>query len=204
MPERVIVYVDGFNLYFGMLDGGYRKYLWLDVKGLASALAEPTRALLHTKYFTSRIQGPVDKRQRQNAIIDANRWSDGITYYFGEYQRSTITCRACGATYERHSEKRTDVNIAAELLVDAHEDRFDMAILISGDNDLLPVVKALRSAFPKKRIRVAFPPKRHTNAMKQAANSHVYIGEPHLRDNQLPDEVTLPSGFVIRRPTSWR
>jgi hypothetical protein len=32
--ERVITYVDGFNLYFGMRSRGWRRYYWLDVKRL--------------------------------------------------------------------------------------------------------------------------------------------------------------------------
>lgn len=29
--ERVIAYVDGFNLYFGMKDAGFEAYKWLDL-----------------------------------------------------------------------------------------------------------------------------------------------------------------------------
>ena len=38
MPERLLVYVDGFNLYHGMHDEYGHKYLWLDVVKLARAL----------------------------------------------------------------------------------------------------------------------------------------------------------------------
>lgn len=30
MPERVIAYVDGFNLYFGLCEAGFRRFLWLE------------------------------------------------------------------------------------------------------------------------------------------------------------------------------
>ena len=34
--ERVIAYVDGFNLYFGIRDAGFHKFRWLDVIQLST------------------------------------------------------------------------------------------------------------------------------------------------------------------------
>lgn len=36
--ERTIVYVDGFNLYFGMLEAGFQNCKWLDIKKLVNNL----------------------------------------------------------------------------------------------------------------------------------------------------------------------
>jgi uncharacterized LabA/DUF88 family protein len=38
-------------------------------------------------------------------------------------------------------EKGTDVNIASHLLVDAHNNSFDMAVVISNDSDLVEPIK---------------------------------------------------------------
>ncbi len=32
--ERVIAYIDGFNLYFGLIEAGFNKYRWLNIKKL--------------------------------------------------------------------------------------------------------------------------------------------------------------------------
>ncbi len=32
--NRVIVYIDGFNLYFGMIDAGFSRCKWLNVEKL--------------------------------------------------------------------------------------------------------------------------------------------------------------------------
>ena len=32
--NRVVVYIDGFNLYFGMMDAGFRACKWLNVEKL--------------------------------------------------------------------------------------------------------------------------------------------------------------------------
>mgnify|MGYP006892872337 CR=1 FL=1 len=41
--ERVIAYIDGFNLYFGMKQGGWNDSLWLNVQKLASSLLKPSQ-----------------------------------------------------------------------------------------------------------------------------------------------------------------
>ena len=55
-PIRVITYIDGFNLYFGLKDSGYRRYYWLDVERLAENILRPGQELLAVKYFTADIK----------------------------------------------------------------------------------------------------------------------------------------------------
>lgn len=50
--ERVIVYVDGFNLYFGMMQAGFSYCRWLNVKNLALTLLQSHQQLIEVKYFT--------------------------------------------------------------------------------------------------------------------------------------------------------
>ena len=52
---RVIAYIDGFNLYFGLKSQGWERYLWLNVQTLAGNLLQPGQTLVHTKYFTARV-----------------------------------------------------------------------------------------------------------------------------------------------------
>jgi hypothetical protein len=53
--SRVIVYIDGFNLYYALRSKGWRKYYWLDLARLAQALIKPGQQLEALHYFTSRI-----------------------------------------------------------------------------------------------------------------------------------------------------
>ena len=48
MAQRVIVCIDGFNLYFGLKEMGWRKYYWLDFVALSNNLLKPD-----CKYSTS-------------------------------------------------------------------------------------------------------------------------------------------------------
>jgi uncharacterized LabA/DUF88 family protein len=58
---RVIAYIDGFNLYFGLKSSRWDRYLWLNVQNLAGNLLKPDQTLIHTKYFTARVSSPADK-----------------------------------------------------------------------------------------------------------------------------------------------
>ena len=40
--ERVIVYIDGFNLYFGIREKFGKKFLWLDLIKLSKSLLKKT------------------------------------------------------------------------------------------------------------------------------------------------------------------
>ena len=55
--KRVITYIDGFNLYFGLKEKGWRKYYWLDVQLLSHTLLRNYQDLVRTKYFTARLLG---------------------------------------------------------------------------------------------------------------------------------------------------
>ncbi len=72
--KRVIAYVDGFNLYFGMREKRWRRYYWLNVQVLARKLLKADQQLVFVKYFTSLVSGtPRDphKRKRQGSYLDA-------------------------------------------------------------------------------------------------------------------------------------
>jgi uncharacterized LabA/DUF88 family protein len=64
----------------------------------------------------------------------------------------------------------TDVNIAFEIMSDAFQDHFDIALLISADSDLSAPVMAIKYLFPEKRVIVAFPPERHSAQFQRIAN----------------------------------
>ena len=155
MPlQRVIAYIDGFNLYFGLKSAALERFLWLDVHRLATNLINPhTQSLIATNYFTSRVSDPPEKVRRQSCYLDAlQAHQPSIRFHYGLYQSQKKTCRACGAIHVEHNEKMTDVNIACELLQGAFTDAFDVALLVSADSDLAMPISKTRALFPNKRI----------------------------------------------------
>jgi len=200
--ERVIVYIDGFNLYFGMT-ASFPDIKWLDVELLAKNLLKPDQELMGVVYFTSMVSNNPPKEQRQRAYISALETSR-VKIIFGHYKSKNKSCSRCGHTWNGNEEKMTDVNIAVEMLKDAMEDKFDMAMLISGDSDLVPPIQAIHQKFPQKRVFVAFPPNRSNISVKNVAKGSLIIGRKKLKDSQFPDQLRLKSGYLLNKPTNWQ
>lgn len=116
MVERVIAYIDGFNLYFGLKSKNWKRYYWLDVHQLAQNLLKPDQELVVVRYFTSRISEPPDKQKRQATYLEALSTLPKVTITYGRYQMNDHRCPHCGRSEKIPSEKMTDVNIAVELL----------------------------------------------------------------------------------------
>jgi uncharacterized LabA/DUF88 family protein len=98
----------------------------------------------------------------------------------------------------------TDVNIAVELMSDAFQDRFDVALLVSADGDLVGLVKTVRQLFPLKRIVVVFPPLRFSNELKIVASAQLSVWRSHLAKCQFPDQVVKADGTILHRPAEWQ
>lgn len=201
--ERVIVYVDGFNLYFGMKEAGFKYCKWLDLHLLATNLLKPNQELIAVKYFTSRVGNNPDKQKRQSTYIDALETTN-VKIHFGHYQSNTIECRRCGFKWASNNEKMTDVNIATQMLIDVFQDCFDMAMLISCDSDLVPPMKHIHSLFAQKRVFVVFPPKRSNSSVALNARGSMVIGRKKLIESQFPESVTKSDGFIIAKPKEWK
>jgi uncharacterized LabA/DUF88 family protein len=205
--ERVIAYVDGFNLYYGLREQGWRRFYWLNIRRLIEGLLKPNQRLISTKYFTSLVSSTPsdpDKNRRQVAYLDALRTIPDFRIIYGHYLHNTQKCRKCGATWVVSDEKMTDVNIATEMMVDAFQDSLDTAIVVSADSDLSGPIEAVRRLFPAKRVVVFFPPGRSSKRLMQVAHGFVKIPRNKLAQSQFPEQVKAPAGVVIHRPPTWR
>ena len=56
-------------------------------------------------------------------------------------------CNRCGHAWLIAKEKMTDVKIATQIIIDAYNDEYDMAMLISGDSDLVPPINSVHKNF---------------------------------------------------------
>jgi len=202
--ERVISYVDGFNLYFGLKSKDWRRYYWLNIQLLVQNLLKPNQRLLLTKYFTSRVTLSPDKQRRQSTFIEALETLSDFQISYGKYQLNPRQCRNCGFQDKVPNEKMTDVNIAVEMLKDAYQDKFDIVLLISADSDLVPPVKAVRELFPNKQIITAFPPNRRSADLANSVNKTLIIRRRTIAKSLFPKEVKKQDGYILRCPSSWK
>jgi len=202
--KKVIAYIDGFNMYFGLKSKGWNHLYWLDIQKMCSYLLKENQNLIFTKYFTSKITKPVDKQNRQNKYLDALNTLYDFEIYYGRYQMNPFTCNKCDKTYNIPNEKKTDVNISTELIFDAFDDNFDVAFLFSADSDLVPTLKKIKDRFPEKNIVLMFPPNRNSEELKTVGYPYLRVGKGILTRSQFPDEIQTISGFIIRKPIEWR
>ncbi|MBX3009781.1 MAG: NYN domain-containing protein [Melioribacteraceae bacterium] len=200
--SKVNVYVDGFNLYFGMMESGFDTFRWLNIVNMASKFLKEDEKLSEVKYFTSRVSNDPQKQKRQSTYIEA-LIEKGAKIIYGHYQLLTVECYQCGHIWPSPNEKMTDVNIATHLLVDAFSNNYDKAILISGDSDLIGPIRAVHNNFANKSVVVAFPPRRHNMSIASVAKGSFTIGRKTLKDNQLEDHITKKDGYVLVKPSTW-
>jgi hypothetical protein len=151
----VVAYIDGFNLYFGIRwqamkigspqvpDPRWYSYLWLDLQRMCQRMLTDRQELVAIKYFTAPIMGGKKKRERQNAYLDAIRTLPKVQIILGRFEPEKKECGKCKHPNLHPQEKKTDVNIATNLICDAIADVYDTAILVTADSDIVPAVQAV-------------------------------------------------------------
>jgi uncharacterized LabA/DUF88 family protein len=90
------------------------------------------------------------------------------------------------------------------LFQDALNDSYDIAIIVSGDSDLIPAIEAAKSQFPDKQYGVVIPYNRKAEEIKHAADFHIKMKERHLDSCRFPESIPLPDGRTITCPASWK
>lgn len=211
MSDRLIAYIDGFNLYRGMRAAKLRSLLGLDLNALARRLCPKDAQVAAVKYVTARILNLKRKsepgfkeqelsRLRQVEYIDALA-STGVQVFEGTYKLRPMVCRSCRTKWTKPEEKASDVHLATQLLCDAFRKEFDIAMMITGDADVAPAIRTVVNDL-KLPVIVAFPPKRVLNELKAVATSCRHINRHDIGKSQLPDEFEH-KGHVFRRPATW-
>ena len=97
-------------------------------------------------------------------------------------------------------EKGSDVNLAAHLLNDAWNDRFEAAVVVSNDTDLVVPIRMV-TAERKRPVVVVCPGRWQMAPQLRNAESHVR----HIRSS-VPREAQLPNplpGIAISKPKGW-
>lgn len=200
--HKVIVYIDGFNLYHGIKTAFGDKYLWLNMMAMSQGFLRPEDELVAVRYFTTKVIDQPAKEARQSRLLKAMDAS-GVETHLGKFQRRTIECRKCHATWRSYEEKFTDVAIGVRMVEDAATRQCDRMILVSADSDLIPAIESVRRVNAGVRLIVAFPPKRQSVDLRKLADGHFAIGEDTLRSALFPPVVTTADGYQIHQPREW-
>jgi 6-hydroxy-3-succinoylpyridine 3-monooxygenase len=154
-----MVYVDGFNLYFGILQGT-PDLKSLNLESFMDFL-RPDEEVLGVRYFTALVDPQKHlsvSRDRQKRYLQALGSCPKLKVIMGKYQLREVSCRGkCRQRYEVPEEKKTDVGIAVQMASDAIDGLMDRIVLVSGDSDLEPAVEWIRKRHPAIKITVYIP-----------------------------------------------
>ena len=209
--QRSVVYIDGFNLYYGVLKD--TPYKWLDLERFFRLL-RPADDIQAIKYFTARLE-PGPRRERQETLLRALETLPLVEVVYGRFKKKQVACTCPGcvsrtrgtATFVVPEEKRTDVNIAIHMLDDAYRHRCKRQVLVSGDSDLVPAIQMIRQRVPGIKTTVYVPARNpHRGAARElraAAHQHRSLPLGLLPQAQLPLLLPGRSGRIIHKPAAW-
>jgi uncharacterized LabA/DUF88 family protein len=218
---RTVIYVDGFNLYYSVLRRTNLK--WLDLVALfRDHVLDSNAQLLEVRYYTApilaRMSDDPQSVQRQRIYLQALRrmHPDQLKIIEGRIAVTTPFQRLvrpiAGASdisrvqvYD-FNEKKTDVNLASDLLAGAWTGAFDQAVICSNDTDLEPALATLRKYHPQLRLGIVATVRGSDNRyiaadLKQHADWSKALSMVHISNAQLPERIPASS---LRRPETWK
>lgn len=202
--QRVIVYIDGFNFYYGLKKAPWKKYYWLDIVKLMESFLRPNQELVAVKYFSAR-PTDVGKRKRQDAFFQANKENPKFKLILGKYLKKEIECFKCHNIIHTYEEKESDVRIATQIVADSYQHNCDLIIIVSADSDMIPALELAKEA--KVNVFVYFPPHQHSSnlaTMSCGAPIQMQKYESKFKKALLPDSIKLSNGFELSIPKEWK
>ena len=206
---RTIVYVDGFNLYFGCVKN--TPWKGLDLVALSKEVLHPKHEIVAVKYFTARVLETPDnpsKPLRQDVYLQAlQHFRPEVEVYFGRFRSHKVRMLLADRTDDRRTvkvikpeEKGSDVNLAVHLLNDCWLDLYDCAIVVSNDSDLAEAMR-LVNEHGGKTIGLMKPRlKQRSDELRVHAKFVRDIRPSGLQNAQLPDPIP---GTTFRKPAGW-
>jgi uncharacterized LabA/DUF88 family protein len=178
---RVEIFVDGTNFRIAQHEAGIPE---IDIPRFARQLARGY-VLVKMRYYTSPLpRTQPDLYPKQQRFFERLRGTRAIELVLGrnEPRRENVRCPRCGeiTTHRHHVEKETDVNLAVDMAVGAHTDRYDVAMLVAGDTDYVHAIEAVQ-ATGRKVIWCHFPSQAHTDRLRQICDEQLLLTDKFLR-----------------------
>ncbi len=205
--SKTIVYIDGFNLYYGALKR--TPYKWLDLGAFCAAVLRQDD-IVAIKYYTALVSarpGNLTAPNDQQIYLRALRTIPNLSITLGHFLTHSVQMTLSGSTppkrvwVDKTEEKGSDVNIAAHMILDASLKNLDIAVLVSNDSDLAEPVRILRREFGLP-VGILNPHQVHSVQLKAQATFLKRIRQSHLIASQFPDVVNDAKG-AIHKPPNW-
>jgi uncharacterized LabA/DUF88 family protein len=224
---KTIIYIDGYNLYYGAIRG--TPYKWLDAVTLFERMAqtqEPNAVVTAVKFFTAPVKAKFSTRKQQatqsqkiyHRALQAIH-TDRMEIIEGYFQLSRGTFpkyqhpldKTDKVPVWRLEEKKTDVNIALHLYRDVLQERCEQVIVVSNDSDIVPALEFIKQDFPATKIGAILPRLKPENHATDGASKDIreladwtrhYLLEEELANAQLPEKIPTNKKPILK-PDYW-
>ena len=206
---RTNVYVDGFNLYYGAVKG--TPYKWLDIRKCCE-LAFPRNVIHEVHYCTARSSricpGTRTEAPGQQTFIRALE-ATGVEVHYGSFLSSVVRMPLAHPPPQgprmveviRTEEKGSDVALGALLVAHGYQGRYEAAIVISNDSDLVLPIRIVREELSLP-VGLLNPHRRFSVELSKVASFKKQVRKGVLAAAQLPERITDARG-TITKPNAW-
>lgn len=222
-----IVYIDGYNLFYGRLRN--TAFKWLDPFILFQSIAKiqnPSSNIIKVKYFTAPVKANFSSHGQESSIAQQSYHRALQAIYANEFEiiegYHTVE-KGYPPLYNRpidkddrveiwkFEEKQTDVNIALHMYRDAMRESSSQQILASNDSDLELALKLIAKDKPEIILGLviprAKPTGKHFRPPNKGLSRHVNWTRSHILDQecqaaQLPNMVPT-NKKPIHKPNYW-
>ena len=175
--EKVVIYVDGSNLYFSIKKTFDHK---IDLEKFCKKLIM-SNELVKINYYIAPVEqfSNPEMYAQQQSFLERIKRIDKLNIIFGRLEKR----KKDGETY--YVEKASDVNLALDLALDAQKGEYDKALLVSNDGDFSGAVNAAKN-FGKIVVYVAVGNRKAiSHYLKKVASRTFYITEKFIEDCKL-------------------
>ena len=139
--ERISVYLDGANFYYGLksIKKFYTDYKF-DFEKYTESITKKGN-LIKIYYYNASLKQQINKEvfKKQQKLFARLREIPKCEVILCKRQK-----RVDDDGKERFNIKGDDIHLAIDMLKDAYENKYDKAILISGDGDFAPLVECVK------------------------------------------------------------
>lgn len=138
MEERIMIFIDGSNFYHG-IKKNVGENADIDFTKFGKVVAGD-RKLIRIYYYNA----PLDQRmnpvkyKKQQMFFDKLRQTPNLKLILVRMQKRFIDGKTIYVV------KGDDIHIATDMIVLASKNAYDTAVLVSGDGDFVPAVKAVQ------------------------------------------------------------
>jgi uncharacterized LabA/DUF88 family protein len=163
MTERVMIFIDGSNLYHSLKN--FFKRTDIDIGKLGSKLLDKRR-LIRIYYYNAKVglkEEPARYRDQQAFFASVS----AIPYCELRLGRLVYINWPNTPPYE----KGVDIQLATDMITHSFKNNYDVAVLVAGDNDYVGALQAVKDN--GKNVEVALFGKERTSRQLRVATDKV-------------------------------